>query len=619
MGNARSGYPSIGDYAIIGDCRSAALVSRHGSVQWLCWPRFDSPSLFAAMLDRKRGGEFYVRPTGEHTVRRRYLPDTNVLETTFRTSSGELRLLDLMPVASEAHKSHHLWPDHQLLRRLECTAGVVQVEVFCDPRPDYARSDPKLVSRPGLGIYYEHAGRVLVLRSDLPLEVADGGDARGKETLRAGDKRAVSLVYTEGEPAVIPPLGDEADEKIRCSCQWWREWAEHIEYQGPHRDAVMRSALVLKLMTYAPSGSVVAAPTTSLPEWIGADRNWDYRFCWLRDASMTLEVLYDLGCHAEAESFLSWLLHSTRTTHPKLQVCYDVYGRSNLGEDELDHLEGYRGSRPVRIGNDAQSQLQLDLYGEVLDAVHKFVMRGGSLDKLTGRALVKLGEQVSKCWKEPDQGIWESRAPAQHHVYSKVMCWVALDRLLDLHQRGVVEAPVEHFQAVEAEIRHAIETEGFDTQLGAYTQAFGSQTMDAALLLLAEYGYADPKGARMRKTAELVRKRLEKNGLLYRYDGDDGMTAPEGAFGVCSFWNVTYRALEGDIEGAHLAFEKVASYANDLLLFGEEIDPDSGETLGNFPQALTHVGLVACALRLESLSKRADEQERAEPAVEHRV
>jgi GH15 family glucan-1,4-alpha-glucosidase len=453
--------PAIGDYAIIGGCRSAALISREGSLDWLCLPRFDGPSVFGALLDRGKGGRFSVRPAGRFTVSRRYIGDTNVLETTFRTETGTVRLVDLMPVASENDKRRHLHTDHQILRMVECVDGEAEIEVVCDPRPRYARVIPRLTDCGALGLCYEHASEMLVLRSEIPLALsADSPGAYGREALRRGERRRISLVVAVGEPAIIPPLGSEAEARIDLSIRWWEEWASHCRYEGPARDQVLRSALTLKLLCHAPSGAVIAAPTTSLPEKIGGVRNWDYRYCWLRDASLTLRALFDLGYTTEGESFLSWLLHATRLTWPELQVLYDVYGETRLPERELDHLEGYAGSRPVRVGNDAAYQFQLDVYGEVVEAVFQYVLRGGRLDRSASRMLAGLGKTVCRRWREPDEGIWEIRAGRRHHTYSKAMCWVTLDRLIRLHERRHVKIPVREFSVERDAIRREIETRG---------------------------------------------------------------------------------------------------------------------------------------------------------------
>ena len=599
---------------MIGDCRSVALVSRAGSIDWLCWPRFDSPSLFGALLDREKGGRFAVRPTERFETTRRYVGDTNVLETTFRTARGVLRLTDFMPVDSEENKRRTLWADHQILRIVECVEGEVEIEVICDPRPDYARGNPRLRNRGYLGFYYEDKGRAFILRSELPLALsADATAACARLVLHEGERRCLSAVYSAGEPAFIPPLGQEAERRLQASLRWWEEWASRCTYGGPYRDAVMRSALCLKLMAYAPSGAVVAAPTTSLPESLGGVRNWDYRYCWLRDASLTLQSLYDLGYREEAEAFLSWLLHTTQMSLPELQILYDVYGETRLAERELDHLAGFAGSRPVRIGNDARSQLQLDIYGEVLDAVYEFIRRGGRLDRATARMLTGLGETVCRRWQEPDEGIWEIRGGRRPHTYSRAMCWVALDRLLKLHQGHHLRVPVGRYTENRDAIREQIERRGYSEKLQSYVSVLDGDDVDASLLLLGRYGYADPASARLQRTSARIHERLGRDGLLYRYLADnDGLPAGEGAFGICSFWAVDCQARLGDLDGAAANFERVLAYANDLGLFAEEIDPDSGVLLGNFPQAFTHVGLIDAALTLV----KAQQGKRREPGAE---
>ncbi|MGE3597143.1 MAG: glycoside hydrolase family 15 protein [Dehalococcoidia bacterium] len=597
-------YPAIGDYALIGDCRSAALISRAGSIDWLCWPRFDSPSLFAALLDAAKGGRFAISPVGPFTTERRYVDDTNILETTFRTGGGVIRLIDFMPVTSEEGKRERFWPDHQILRIVECLEGEVEIEVHCAPRPAYATVVPRLRDRGRLGFYFEHRGRALILRSEIPLSLStNSAEAAARHVLRRGERRRLSLVYSEGEPAFIPPLGAEAEYRLEATRRWWEGWAARCRYHGPYRKAVLRSALALKLMCYAPSGAVVAAPTTSLPEWIGGVRNWDYRYCWLRDASLTLRALCDLGYWDEAEAFIAWLLHATRMTSPELHILYNVHGEPHLPERALDHLAGYRGSRPVRVGNDAQHQLQLDVYGEVVDAAYQFVRRGGRLDPTAARMLATFGDTVCRRWREPDEGIWEVRSGRQHHTYSKAMCWVALDRLLRLHETGHVRVPADRFSAVRGEIRDEIERRGWNERLGSYVSVFDGEHVDASLLLLIRYGYTEPNSARAAATCRRVHEQLGHNGLLYRYrDAADGLPAGEGAFGICSFWAVDCRALLGDMAGATAVLERMLAYGNDVGLYAEEIDPQTGELLGNFPQAFTHVGLIDAALLLERLS-----------------
>ena len=602
--SSESAYRRIGDYALIGDCRSAALVSSTGSIDWLCWPRFDSPSIFAALLDAGRGGCFSITPVEPFTMTRRYAGASAVLETTFRTTSGVARLTDLMPVASEIEKGRELWPDRELLRRVECIAGTVEIEVVFDPRPDYGRVVPVLVDQRAFGLVCEHRGQILALQSEIPLTTGSGRGACGRARLEAGQTRTLSLTYNRWLPAIISAMGDGAADRVARSLAWWDTWIRECRYDGPYADAVRRSVVTLKLLTYAPSGAVIAAPTTSLPEEIGGTRNWDYRYCWLRDASMTLRAFDDLGFTIESEAFLSWLLHATRDTWPDLQVLYDVYGESHIPESLLEHLEGYARSGPVRVGNAAIDQLQLDTYGEVIDAAWRHVERGGQLDRTTARTLVGLGDVVVRRWQEPDEGIWEPRSGRRHRTHSKAMCWVALDRLVRLCERRHVQGDAARFARVRDTIREMIESRGYSARLGSYVSVFDGETVDASLLLLSLMGYADPQSARMRGTRARVRERLGAGGLLYRYlNGNDGLTGAEGAFGICSFWGAEACALQGDVATARGEFEHILSFGNDVGLFAEEIDPATGAAIGNFPQAFTHVGLINAAVTIARLQE----------------
>lgn len=594
----------IEDYGVIGDCRSAALISRDGSIDWLCVPRFDSPAVFAALLDSARGGRFRIRPAGAFHATRRYVGESAALETTFQTDTGRLRLTDVMPVAAEADKQRELWPDHEILRVLECLDGEVALEILFDPRPGYATRVPS-VRETGAGgwLVCEEGPLALSLHSELPLRTLSGtGGARGDVVLRQGERRTLALAFAHQLPLIVPPAGEAAEMRLRRSIRWWEQWAGRCRYDGPYRDAVVRSALTLKLLSYAPSGAIVAAATTSLPESLGGVRNWDYRYCWLRDASFTLRALFDLGFDVEGEAFLSWMLHATRLTWPRLQILYDVYGEARLPERELSHLDGYAGSRPVRVGNAAAGQVQIDTYGEVIDAAYRYVCRGGRIDRTTGRMLSGLATTVCRLWREPDEGIWEIRGGQRHHTFSKAMCWIALERLVRLAQAGHLRVSVPALEREMIAIRSAVESHGYSERVQSYVSVFDGDEVDASLLLLSLYGYADPASPRMRATCRRIREQLGVNGLLYRYLDDDGLPGGEGAFGICSFWAAECRALEGDADGAAADFEHVLSFASDLGLFAEEIDPATGGALGNFPQAFTHVGLINAASTLSAAS-----------------
>jgi GH15 family glucan-1,4-alpha-glucosidase len=584
---------AIADYAVVGDTRSIALISRRGSIDWLCWPRFDAPSIFARLLDASKGGHFAIAPSVPFTSTRRYVDDTNVLETTFACDGGEAKLIDLMPVLTEEEKQHRLTPFRQLLRRVECTRGEVPIRVEYAPRPDYARVVPRLELRADR-VYCAWGGaRVLNLRSDARF------DERGiaEFTLRAGERKTFALGYDDHAPAVFAPLDND---DVEHSIDFWKQWSSQLAYKGPYRDAVMRSALVLKLLTYAPSGGVVAAATTSLPEQLGGIRNWDYRYCWLRDASFTVSALYDCGFEREGAAFLDWLLYSTRLTQPRLQILYDVFGESHLPERELAHLAGYRNSRPVRIGNLAHDQFQLDVYGEVLGAMEEAAQRGEQLDRDRRRLMQRLAEQVVRRWREPDDGIWEKRGGRRQHIHSKVMAWSALDCAGRLLHDG--------FGEVKQEIADYVLTEGFDRELNTFVAVAGEKECDASLLYAARVGIVKPDDPRMLGTIDAIRKKLGRDDLVYRYDTrseEDGLPAGEGAFLACSMWLVEALALANRRDEAHDVFEKLLKRANDVGLFSEECDPGSGELLGNFPQALTHIGLLNAALCLANEKKES--------------
>jgi GH15 family glucan-1,4-alpha-glucosidase len=603
----------IHDHAIIGDGRSAALVSLGGSIDWLCWPRFDSASVFGAILD-DAAGQWTVAPASPVRSQRRYVGDTNVLETRFVTPAGTLVLTDFMPVASEEERRRLLLPDHAILRLATCERGEVELETVYAPRPDYGRERPRLRDAGPLGLRVETGAGLLTLRAGLPLRIEDGTRATGRIRLRAGEECQLALTLASEWPAILPPLGEPSREALARTVRWWSRWAARVRYDGPARDAVVRSALALRLLVYAPSGAVIAAPTTSLPERVGGDLNWDYRFCWLRDAALTVRALFGLGFAEEAEAFVSWLLHSTRLTQPELQVLYDVHGNQPAPERALQHLAGHRGSRPVRIGNGAADQLQLDVYGEVIDAVAHFVRSGGTLDRETRRMLCAFGEYVCQNWQRPDEGIWEPRSGAGHNTHSRVLCWTALDRLLELHEKGHLRAaPVELFERNRAAIRRDVEERAWNPDLGSYASRLGGAELDAALLLIPWYGFEDAGSPRMRATYRSIRERLgARDGLLYRYRSDD--SPGEGAFGVCSFWGAEVLALgAGTVPEAQDTFQRLCGLANDVGLFAEEIDPVTGEAVGNFPQAFTHVGLINAALSLEK-RLRGEEPPSAEEA-----
>ncbi|MGH9636372.1 MAG: glycoside hydrolase family 15 protein, partial [Candidatus Angelobacter sp.] len=454
----------IRDYAAVGDCRSAALVSRYGSLDWLCWPRFDSPSIFAAILDKDKGGYWSISPAEPSQFERAYIRASNVLETHFICTTGRATLTDLMPVASEEFKRQHMLPDHELLRQIVCTEGEIKLEVAFCPRPYYGAREVEIQNLGAHGLRLEIGRGAYLLRSSVPLKI-QANEVRAEILIREGDVLRFSLSYSEESPAVLPALGESASASIERSVRWWQEWAAKVKYRGPYREAVVRSALALKLLAYAPSGAITAAVTTSLPERIGGSLNWDYRYCWLRDASLTVRSLLGLGYMEETESFMTWMLHATRLTQPRLRVLYNVFGGIAPREKELD-LAGYFDSRPVRIGNDARHQLQLDVYGEVIEAAAQYAQRHGHFDRTTQKVLIGFGKYVATHWSLTDEGIWEPRSGGAHHTHSRLLCWTALDRLLALSDKGFLDGvPRQQFELERGRIRQQIEHRAWNERL----------------------------------------------------------------------------------------------------------------------------------------------------------
>ena len=603
-------FPRIDDYAVIGDCRSAALVSKYGSIDWLCWPRFDSPSIFAALLDREHGGMWSISPAGKYSVSRHYLPDTNIVQTELTTHSGRIVLTDLMPV----RENTSLVPDHEIIRQVECTAGEVEIVVLLAPRANYGEATPNLEQRGKLGLRFCHGRGVYWLRGSESLAVNDHS-ATLRRRLKSGESLLFSLSYTENAPAILPDL-DQIRHRMSVCADWWREWVADMHYEGEFRDEVVRSALTLKLLSYVLSGAVVAAPTTSLPERIGGSLNWDYRYCWLRDASLTIRAMLELGYLDEAAQFLDWMLHATRLTQPQLRILYTVFGNSAPKEWESKTLRGYKNSAPVRVGNAARDQLQLDVYGEVIDAASQYVFHGGKLDREMQKVLVGFGNYVVKHWDEPDEGIWEPRNGRQNHTHSRLMCWTALDRLVSLAEQGKLKgANVEEYKRNRDKIQQQICTRAWNERLQSYVSVLDGEDLDASLLLLSWYGFEKADSARMQATYKAIRTGLgTRDGLLYRYRANP----PEGTFAICSFWEAEYLALGGGkSDECRELMKSLFKYHNDVGLYGEEIDAETGEALGNFPQAFTHIGLIGAALSLEQRIKGEHQLgHRAESAVD---
>lgn len=592
----RPAYVPIGAYGLIGDGRACALVDTDGSLDWLCWPDFDSPALFCAILDRRRGGRFRIGPSSRALrTSRRYVPETAVLETTFETQDGVLRLTDFMPVRDE----ERLAPLREIVRLVEAIEGDPEMGFVYAPRPDWATRPPRLAHRPPLGIHCEASSGAVHFLTDSSWQLdGEAGTVRGRERLAAGERRAFSLTFSADEPAIATPL-DAVCEALEETLAFWRGWSGRCTYRGEYRDAVLRSAITLKLLTYAPSGALLAAATTSLPEVVGGDLNWDYRHCWLRDASLCLHAFGDLGFSEEAARFIDWLLHTTRLSAPELKPVYSILGRLDLPERRLDHLEGYRGSHPVRIGNAARGQVQLDVYGTVVHAAHDHVVRGGVLDPEARGYLEGFAEVVRRRWREPDAGIWEIRGSPRRHTHSAIMCWTALDRLIALHDRGVVAIDCVAAAATREEIRRDVET-AFDPELGAYSGIIDGRALDAAVLAMDRTDFHPPDHPRLVATRARLREALGAGPLLHRFDARfDEPAGQEASFGICAFWEIQSIARCGDVAAAKAQFEALLSLSNDLGLFAEEIEEGTGAALGNFPQAFSHAGLVVAALSIE--------------------
>ncbi|RMH33072.1 MAG: glycoside hydrolase family 15 protein [Nitrospirae bacterium] len=608
-------YPPISDYAIVGDCRSAALISREGSLDWLCWPHFSSPSIFGALLDAQAGGRFRIQPVEPFTATRRYLECTPILETTFVTSTGKARVLDFMPLPLDDTRQGLMVPQRELIRVIEGLEGSLECDVRWQPRPDYGRWLPRIQARGRLGWVLSFHNALLGLQSTVPLERApDGAHLHGRVVVQAGQREVLACHFVQGEPAVFLPLS-LTWSRLEATRAWWESWSQTCTYQGPYGEVVLRSLLTLKLLTHCLSGSIVAAATTSLPEsWRLPGLTWDYRYCWLRDAAMTVRSFLTLGYRAEAEAFLDWLLHATALTHPRVQVCYDVYGETHLPEYELSHWRGYRGQGPVRIGNAASRQHQLDAYGEVVLAAYECVQHGRLLSRAERRFLIELGHEVCRRWTEPDYGLWEFRDEPRHYTYSKLMSWVALDRLLAMRTQGVLSFPAERIAGTHALLREVIEHRGFNNALGAYTGVLDTHDLDAGLLLMARYGFHPATHPRLRSTAAVLRRELAEKDLLTRYKGE-AFCAPgsEGAFIICNFWEVEYLAQQGAGDLARTRFADLCALANDVGILAEEVDTVTGEAMGNVPQAFSHIGLIAAALALAEQAAKASSVS-AEPA-----
>jgi GH15 family glucan-1,4-alpha-glucosidase len=604
------GYQPIESYGIIGDLHTVALVGINGSIDWLCLPRFDSPSVFAAILDDRKGGRFQIAPTVEGvTAKQLYWPDTNVLVTRFLSPDGVGEITDYMPIGTEGPEGG----GHQIVRRVRVVRGTMPFRMICQPAFNYARDGHK-VRLSSEGAYFESPEMRLTLGTDVPLNADSTGAVTAEFTL-GEEERKIFLLHAMQTGAGGSPLIAETreEELFQHTVNFWRRWLSRCRYKGRWREMVYRSALVLKLLTYQPTGAIIAAPTCNLPEHIGGERNWDYRYTWIRDAAFALYALMRLGFTEEAAKFMQWLdarCHERREDG-SLQIMYGIDGRHELDEITLDHLEGYKGSRPVRVGNAASNQLQLDIYGELMDSVYLYNKYGSPISFELWTELRQLLNWVCDNWRQPDDGVWEVRGGRKQFVYSKVMCWVALDRGLRLADKRSFPADRERWLKTRDAIYEEVLQKGWSPSRQSFVQYYGCDCLDASSLIMPLVFFMSPTDPQMLKTIDAINRPPDKGGLVsdslaYRYSleaGIDGLKGTEGTFNMCTFWLVEALTRAGRVDKrrldqAVLIFEKMLSYANHLGLFAEETGP-CAEALGNFPQAFTHVALISAAYNLD--------------------
>ena len=675
-------YWPIASYGVIGDCRTAALIAPNGSIDWLCLPHFDSPASLLRLLDHDHGGYFQVRPTGACDSLMRYLPGTNMLETTFKGASGELGLIDFMPVRQrpahartldalaglspfsangqraslEREIGNDVAAAHRVNRLISCRSGSMTARVTLKLTPDYARHAPRMDVQPaGEGSFVmisdqSHGYHTLIIQrlsthgtadhAALDINHDQGGWVQVTAPLSEGQRLAVALSYArtkdEAEKMLRALRGQDFGADLHETSQYWTTWSSKMTYDGPYREIAERSALTLKLCAFEPTGAIVAAPTTSLPEGIGGERNWDYRFSWLRDSSFTLQALARLGYSGEARDYFHFLDDLHLRDGSDIRVLYSIRGKTDheLREIELTHLEGYQGSRPVRIGNAAATQRQMDIYGELADSALRYANAIGftagqphhQLPRDVRRLMTQIADFICDHWRDLDRSIWEERGPERAFVYSRAMCWVALNRAIALISRTTSDGQLKRWRATAQAIRDEVESKGYDAKLGSFVQAYGVDAMDAANLRLPLVGFLPAEDPRIQNTVHATGKALEEGGpLLYRYltsesqkghkpaQSDDGLSGGEGAFLACAFWYVSCLYLMGRVAEARNRLETLLGYASPLGLYSEEIDPHSGALLGNFPQAFTHLALVNALAWLSEAESGGGKPE-AEPA-----
>jgi GH15 family glucan-1,4-alpha-glucosidase len=593
-------YLPSAEHGIIGDLHTVALVGTDGTIDWYCCPSFDSPSIFGSILDREKGGYYRIAPASEGwTSKQLYVPDTNVLVTRFLSEEGVGELQGFMPIAASGEEMHR----HRLIRRVLCVRGEMRFRLELEPRFDYGRVDHKAEQHEH-GILFRSPDMCLALQATTPF-ACDGRDVHSEFTLRAGQRVTFVLEAVEQDYVPRPYSEDETGESYARTIEYWRRWLAQSNYRGRWREMVDRSALVLKLLTFEPTGAIVAAPTTSLPEQIGGPRNWDYRYTWIRDAAFTVYAFMRLGFTEEAAAFMDWLTDRFREQamgeSGPLQVLYGIDGRKEVPEEVLEHLEGYRGSKPVRIGNGAANQLQIDIYGELIDSVYLYNKYGDPISHEAWTELCGIVDWVSENWDQPDEGIWETRGGREDFTYSRLMCWVAIERAVRVARQRGLPADLVRWMAQRDDIYRQIMDRGWNEERRAFVQHYGSDVVDASLLLMPLVKFMGPTDPRWLSTLDAISKELVSDSLVYRYNVEatpDGLEGDEGTFSICTFWYVEALARAGRTDEARLIFEKMLTYANHLGLYAEEIGP-TGELLGNFPQAFTHLALISAAFNLD--------------------
>jgi GH15 family glucan-1,4-alpha-glucosidase len=598
----------IEDYALIGDCETAALVSRQGSIDWLCWPNFASPACFAALLGTDEDGHWSIAPRAGFRVSRRYLDHTVVLETKFETDEGSALLLDFMPLRANN-------PD--VVRIVRGVEGKVEMKVELVLRFDYGRSVP-WVTTLNDGTLRAIAGPdMATLRTDVPLH-GENLKTVSEFTVHKGESVAFVLTYGSsyrGLPRPVP-----AEKALKDTITFWKKWSGRAQLHGEYADALERSLITLKALTYRHTGGIVAAPTTSLPECLGGERNWDYRYCWLRDATFTLLALMNAGYFDEAQAWRDWLLRAVAGSPDQVQIMYGIHGERNLMEWEVPWLGGYQGAKPVRVGNAASNQLQLDVYGEVADALFHSHLGGIPPDANDVSLHNALNCHLSEIWEQPDEGIWEVRGPRQHFTFSKVMAWVAFDRSVKACDQFGVKTDLQRWRSLRDKIHQDVCQKAYNQKLGSFTQAYGSDQLDASLLLLPQVGFLPYEDPRMRGTIEAIEKHLMVDGFVLRYrteSSEDGLPPGEGAFLACSFWMVSALKMLGRTDDARRLFHRLLDLRNDVGLLAEEYDPKEQRHVGNFPQALSHIALINAAFEFNRLTSPGEQRAQSTPAEQH--